>query len=339
MSTDARQTNDSLVEQIDAPPQNTEADDFQADRVEVLIRLPDLRNQHSAAKSPPDRAGSDSKSDSKNSDSNPHGLLGPIFDTLRHRWSTWKNAAMFAQAGVLTRSLIVGGLMLGMVIAAYVLMNRREEPANPEVDAPNTAQFPAPEKPDVQPELVTTPRHFPSHNGDHSMGSQELPDWAAARLDDASMEPVPTAHLELETNELGSDVVQPAVNIVNQPSSRPDVHSADSRNQSRTMPRYESRNVYGDTPAARNGQRPTYERYDDPAARNAQRPNYERYDDPAARGYRDTGERFNSPGPRNPAEQYRSRTDTGYAPRHNNSNPPNNAGFRGTIEPAPYRIR
>ena len=101
------------------------------------------------------------------------------------------------------------------------------------------------------------------------------------------------------------------------------VHAADSRNQSKTMPPYDSQNIYGDRPAARNAQRPTYGRYDNPPTR----------------GYRDTRERFNSPGSRIPSEQRGSRTDTRYAPQYNNSNPPNNAGIRGTIEPVPYRIR
>lgn len=320
MSTDARNSHDAIVEQIDAPPQITDKDDILAERVEVLIRLPDLRSQQSAGKSSANRLQREDKAETVKADSNASGLLGPILETLRDRWSTWKNAAMFAQAGMLSRSLVVGGLMLGMVIAAYVLMNRREDPDGLEVDPQNTAQFPELDNSDGQ---VAIPLPYENNPNIDSPGTGGLPEWTPGRLDNASTGPAPRATLELETNAGNSDLVQPAIDVTRQPSRQADIYSADSRNQNGDNRTNGSRQVYAERPVARDAQRPNYERYDNSSSRG---------------GYRDTNERFNSANQYPPAER-RFPTDSRYDPRNNNSNSPNGAGFRGTIEPAPYRIR
>lgn len=323
MSTDAGHKHDSTVNETKTQPQIAESAGVSSDAVEVLIRLPDLRKQHSGAESTSSRAPNKDKGSLADSDSNSSSFLGPIFDTLRHRWSTWKNAAMFAQAGVLTRTLVVGGLMLGMVIAAYVLMNSKDEPAESAGDAQNTAQHPAPPSPPQHEIQLAAPVQNSNQIDVNSAGNETSQNWAAVRLDDAATPRMPKTGRQMETESRNRNPVQHAVEINQQPSQQRQVYSADTRNRADAVRSSDASNSYRERGATR----------------NAQRPNYNRYDNSATRGYQDTNQRFNS-SDRSSRDPYPgSRQDYRYTPSNNSSNPPPRAGFRGTIEPAPYRSR
>jgi len=328
MSTDAGHKPDTPVNDTKAQPQIAETADNSSDAVEVLIRLPDLRKQHSGAESTSNRAPNKDNGSLADSDSNSSSFLGPIFDTLRHRWSTWKNAAMFAQAGVLTRTLVVGGLMLGMVIAAYVLMNSKDEPAESAGDAQNTAQHPEPPSPPQREIQLAAPvQNSPVQNSNqidaNSAGKETGQDWAAVRLDDAATTSIPKTGGQMETERRNRNSIQHAVEINQQPSQQRQVYSADTRNRANASRSRGASNSYRERGATR----------------NAQRPNYNQYDGSATRGYQDNNQQFNSSN-RNSRDPYRgSRQDYRYTPSNNGSNPPPRAGFRGTIEPAPYRSR
>lgn len=316
MSTDARHSENTVVDQVELP-QGSQTDQS-AGTVEVLIRLPDLRHQQSGSKSDTEASPKQTKGDSIRSDSGASttGLLGPVFDSLRHRWSTWKNAAMFAQAGMFSRALVVGGVMLVMVVAAYLLMNRKDEPADAQPNLDNTAQQSVPDVSHDEPDLLAVPapsQHTPIPPIEVNT------DWAAMPLEAAAPTQPPTARLDLEPNDTGPGEVRHAVNVNQQHQRSSETYSSDARFSESYQPNR--------GPAEYGEYTPT---------RSAHRPNYEQYDSPT-RDNRDTNDRFNSTDRYAPNQYRGSRTEPRYSPDY--SNPPPRADFRGTIEPAPYRIR
>lgn len=323
MSTDARQKSGTSLHATDAQSQLGEPAGLSTDAVEVLIRLPDLRKRQAGAESKSPGPQNEDKGGSAGASSNSSGLLGPFIDTLRHRWSTWKSAAMFAQAGVLSRTLVVAGLVLGMVIAAYVLMIKKEKPSETSGDADNTAQNPAPVGSAPQVNHLTAPRQNVNQAGVNSTRNQTGRNWAAVRLDQSAPERPPQRAERGEADRRKSNQPKPTIEINNPPLQDRRVYSADARNHTDAVRSSDVSNRYQERAATQ----------------SAQRPSYGRYDNSAPRGYQGGDQRMNTTN-RNSRDVYRSpQQDYRYAPSNNSSNPPPRAGFRGTIEPAPYRSR
>lgn len=329
MSTDARHASQMLVDQIDAPPQITEPAGQTAESVEVLIRLPDLRIQQSTATSTPGQHQHDGKGASTSSNTNSSGLLGPVLDTLRHRWSTWKSAAMFAQAGKFTRTAVVAGLMLGMVIAAYVIINNKQEPAETQFDMPDTAQIPINEKTDEAEAGTNVANATPRDSLPVNIAPDTAPDWAAMQLDEASTVQTPKTRLEFESETLESDPVRPAIHN-HQASPQPDVYSADSRSQYWPEQSGHSSNQSGYS---------SNSYHDGPTSRSQQQSAYGRYGNSATPGYGQASGQFTPSDPGYRTGYRGSYPDARYTHPTNNPQPSSGTRFRGTIEPPPYRNR